>query len=308
MKELWVEKYRPNKIDDYVFRDEAQKNQVKNWVKEGAIPHLLFSGRPGVGKTTLAKVLLHELDVDWGDVLIVNASSDNGVDYIRDKITSFASIMSFGEFKYVLLDEADYLSPNAQAILRGLMESYSNSCRFILTCNYREKIIPAIQSRSQGFSIETLDKTEFTLRVATVLVEENVEFDEDRLDTYVEASYPDMRKCIGMCQMNSQSGQLEYPKREEISEDDYKIEMVTLMKSGKFKEAREVICKNAQVDEYPGIFRFMYDNADIWGDTEQKKMNAIIIIRDGLVNHVSVADPEINLSATLCELETLTKD
>ena len=165
MKELWVERYRPKTIQDYVFRDKQQKEQVEDWLKSAAIPHLLFSGAAGTGKTTLAKVLLNELDVDWGDVLFINASVENGVEHIRDKINNFATSMPFGDFKYVLLDEADYLSPNAQAALRGVMERYSNSCRFILTCNYPHKIIPALHSRCQGFHIEKLDKVEFTSRI-----------------------------------------------------------------------------------------------------------------------------------------------
>jgi replication factor C small subunit len=143
MKELWVEKYRPKTIEDYVFKDEAQKRQVKAWINEGSIPHLLFSGSAGIGKTTLAKVLLNELNIEDFDVLEINASRENSVDVIRDKITNFVQMIPFGPFKVVLLDEADYLTLNAQAILRGLMETYSSTSRFILTCNYPNKVIPA---------------------------------------------------------------------------------------------------------------------------------------------------------------------
>ena len=169
MKELWVEKYRPKNIDDYVFRDQAQHNQVKSWLESKAIPHLLFSGAPGTGKTTLAKLLLHELEVDWGDVLQINASSENSVDVIRDKITNFSQTMPFGEFKYIILDEADYISPNGQAALRGVMEAYASTCRFLLTCNYERRIIPAIHSRCQGFKILKLDEKMFAERVITIL-------------------------------------------------------------------------------------------------------------------------------------------
>lgn len=305
MRELWVEKYRPSKIENYVFRDDRQKSQVESWLKTEAIPHLLFSGAAGTGKTTLAKLLLHELEVDWGDVLFINASVENGVDEIRNRINDFATTMPFGNYKYVLMDEADYLSPNAQAALRGVMERYSNSCRFLLTCNYPHKIIPAIHSRCQGFHIDKLDRTEFTARVAQILLEENVTFDIETLDAYVIAAYPDMRKCIGMTQQNSQDGVLSIPRTEEAGTSDYKVQMIALFRDGKIKEARSLICKQADPEEYDSIYRFLYENIELWGDDYDKQSRAIITIRNGLVNDSLVADREINLSATLIELELL---
>ena len=162
MKELWTEKYRPDALNDYVFRDSAQKNQVQGWVDSGAIPHLLFSGSPGVGKTTLAKILIKQLGINEYDILEINASRENSVDNVREKITNFVATMPFGEFKIVLLDEADYISPNGQAALRGVMETYASTARFILTCNYPNKVIPALHSRCQGFHIDKIDTTEFT--------------------------------------------------------------------------------------------------------------------------------------------------
>ncbi len=196
MKELWTEKYRPSDIDGYVFRDEDQRAQVKQWIDTLTIPHLLFSGAPGVGKTTLAKILINQLGIDEYDVLEINASRENSIDTIRDKITGFVATMPFGDFKVVLLDEADYISPNGQAALRGVMETFHASARFILTCNYPNRVIPALHSRCQGFHIERVDHTEFTARIATVLVTEQVEFDLDTLDSYVKATYPDLRKCL----------------------------------------------------------------------------------------------------------------
>ena len=302
MKQLWVEQYRPKDIEGYVFRDEAQRDQVKQWIKEGTIPHLLFSGAAGIGKTTLAKILIQSLGVDPYDVLEINASRDNGVDFIRFKIEGFVSTMPFGNFKVVLLDEADYLSVNAQAVLRGLMETYSDTARFILTCNYPHKIIPALHSRCQGFHIEKVDHTEFTARAATVLVTEGVEFDLDVLDSYVQATYPDLRKCLNLLQMNSVDGKIKTPSESGNSTVDYKLAMVDLFKAGKIREARTLLCSQARPEEMEEIFRWMYDNLELFAKTEEQKDEAIIAIRKGAANASLVADQEINLSATFTEL------
>jgi len=303
MKELWVEKYRPKQISDYVWRDDAQKRQVQSWVTDKGIPHLLFSGGPGTGKTTLAKVLVNELGVDSADFMQINASRDNGVELMRQKITNFGQTMPFGDYKVILLDEADYISQAGQAILRGIMEEYHETLRFILTCNFPNKIIPAIHSRTQGFHIQTLDQTEFTVRAGQILAEENVDFDIDTLDLFVKANYPDLRKTINSIQMCVSEGKLEKPNRADANEADYRIEMVALFREGKMKQARNLICSQASLEEYEDIFRFMYRNLDFWGKTEDKRDEAIIVIRNGLVKHGQIADPEINLSATLIELE-----
>jgi replication factor C small subunit len=305
MKELWTEKYRPRDLDGYVFRDQAQRDQVESWVRSGSIPHLLFSGAPGVGKTTLAKILINLLEVDAYDVLEINASRENSVDTIRDKITGFVQTMPFGAFKVVLLDEADYISPNGQAALRGVMETYHASARFILTCNYPNRVIPALHSRCQGFHIERVDVTEFTARVATVLVTEGVEFDLDTLDSYVKATYPDLRKCLNMCQMNSQEGRLVAPHGDEGGQKEWKLEAVNLFKAGRVNDARKLMCASARPEEMEEVFRWMYDNLDLWSSEPEKQDQAIVIIRQGLVNHSFVADPEINLSATLIELNQI---
>jgi replication factor C small subunit len=302
MKELWVEKYRPNTVDGYVFRDAHQKLQVERWIADGTIPHLLLSGNAGIGKTTLARILFNELEINEYDIMEINASRENSSDTIRDKITNFVQMIPFGPFKVVLLDEADYMTPNAQAILRGVMEQYHTTARFILTCNYPNRIIPAIHSRCQGFHVERVDQTEFTARVATILVEENINFDLDTLDTYVKATYPDLRKCINMVQMNSLNGELVSPDSADAGEADYKIAMVELFKQGKVTEARKLLCSQARPEEMEEIYRWMYNNIAMFGSTEEKQDNAILLIKQGLVDHTLVADPEINLSATLIRL------
>jgi replication factor C small subunit len=304
MKDIWVEKYRPRTVNEYVFKNQSHKRQVENWVNDKSIPHLLFAGSAGTGKTTLARVLINELDVQDADVLFINASRDNGIDWVRNKITNFSETMPWGDFKVVLLDEADYLSPDAQAALRGVMEQYHTSVRFILTCNYPNKIIPALQSRCQLITIQSQDTNEFTARCAEILITEGVKFELDLLDTFVKANYPDMRKTINNLQAATVNNVLSEP---EVDETDtaWRIKMVELFKSGNIKEARKLITANAQPAEYEEIYRWLYDNIELFGDTPNKQDEAVIIIRNGLVKHVSVADVEINLSATLIELQML---
>ena len=304
MKDLWVEKYRPKTVDGYVFRDDAQRSQVNNWIKDKTIPHLLFSGNAGIGKTTLAKLLLNELETNDLDILEINASRTNSVDDVRDKIVNFVQMIPFGDFKVVLLDEADYLSPSAQAALRGVMEEYHTTARFILTCNYPNRIIPALHSRCQGFHIERIDQTEFTTRVAKILMDEGVTPDLDILDTYVKAHYPDLRKCINTVQLNSQDGQLMAPNKSDKGEADYKLQMTELFKQGKITEARKLVCSQARPDEIEDIYKWLYDNITLFGD-EEKQEKAILIIKQGLVDHTLVSDPEINLAATMIKLASV---
>lgn len=304
MKELWVEKYRPNSVDGYVFRDAGQKKQILTWIKDGSIPHLLLSGSPGIGKTTLAKLLLHELAIPEYDILEMNASRERGIGEVRDRITNFIQMMPFGPFKVVLLDEADYLTQDAQAAMRGVMEEYSNTSRFILTCNSPNKIIPAIHSRCQQMHFASIDQTEFTARVATILVEENMEFDLDTLDTYVKVTYPDLRKCINFVQQNCQENRLVGAKESDAGTADYRIQMVELFKARKITEARKLICGQARPEEMDEIYRWLYDNVSLFGD-ETIQDKAILIIKQGLVDHTLVMDPEINLAATLIRLAHL---
>jgi len=305
MRELWVEKYRPKTVDGYVFRDEAQRKQVESWIKEGTIPHLLLSGSAGIGETTLAKVIFNELGIEPFDILEINASRDNGVDFLKEKIVSFVQMMPFGAFKVVLLDEADYLSINAQAVLRGVMEEYASTSRFVLTCNYPHKIIPAIHSRCQGFHVEKTDQVEFTARVATILVEENVEFDLDTLDTFVKATYPDLRKCINFVQQNVNDSKLSMPNQGDSDSKDWKLDMVQLFKDRKIQEARKLICASARPDEIESIYRWLYDNLDLFGNDDETKDSALLIIKQGLVDHTLIADPEINIAAVLVKLARL---
>ncbi len=305
---LWVEKYRPKSIADYVWVNDNQKTQVESWIADKVIPNLLLSGGPGVGKTTLAKCLFHELGVDDSDIKYINASQNTGVDYLRS-LQGFVETMPMGEYRYVLLDEADYLSQNAQAMLRNMIEEYSNVCRWILTCNAPHKIMPALHSRCQGFHIEHLDRELFVTRIATILITEGVDLTEENLeilDEYTIATYPDLRKCINLLQQNCTNGKLNRPnKGGNMDSMDYMIQAIGMFKQGKIHDARKVICAQAKVEDYEEIYRMLYRNLNWWSDQEDKQHQAIVIIANRLKDHALVADPEINLAACLIELSLI---
>lgn len=308
MISLWTEKHRPETLDGYVFTDQHQRAQIEKWIAEKDIPHLLFSGAAGTGKTTLAKILIKAIDPHPYDLMQLNASAINRVEDVRETIYGFVSTIPFGTIKIVLLDEADYLSQSAQAALRNLMEENAQTVRFILTCNYAHKVIPALKSRCQGFHIDKLDTTEFTQRVAEILLAEGVTFREntlDILDTYVKSTFPDLRKCINICQMNTVDGELMLKNSQEDGTADYRITAVELIKSGNIRQARSLIAKQTSADQVDELISWAYQNLDLWSNTPEGQDQAILIIRKAAVNASLVADHEINVAAMLVELSQI---
>ena len=234
-------------------------------------------------------------------MLYINASRDNGVDMIRKKISAFSETMPWGDFKVILLDEADHISPEGQAALRGVMEQYHASVRFILTCNYPNMIIPALHSRCQGFHITQLDQTDFTVRVGEILADNGVEFGIDTLDAMVRANYPDLRKTINTVQMAIVDNKLQMPEDGQ-STAEWRLAMVEMFKEGKIQDARKLIIKSARADEYNDIYTWLYKNIDLYTKDDFQYDSCVLAIREGMIKHTQVADPEINLSATMIEI------
>ena len=305
-KSIWAIKHRPKNIDDYIFQDEKHKTVILNYIKEGSIPNLFLSGHRGIGKTTLALILKNELGIEDVDFLSLNASDDNSVDVIRNKIKTFVSTVAVGPFKIVLLDEADYLTPNAQAILRNLMEdeSYSANARFILTCNYPKKVIPELRSRCHELNFKSLSKDDMLTRLGEVLSIEKVKVSSiELLDTYIDMCYPDMRKVLIAVEQNTVDGKLQEPVNTDTSLE-YKLEILDHLNNGNWEAIRKVVCDNVDGDQWVEVYQFLYayiHEIDRFSDPRKWKMG-IVIIADHLFKHSSIADPEINFTACIIRL------
>ena len=309
MKDLWVDKHSPKSFDEYTFQNEHHRQQITSWINDKSIPNLLLHGPAGTGKTACAKLLIKSLDINDFDVMIVNGSNEGRqIEWLRDKLEAFCQSMPFGEMRIVLIDEAEYLNPTSvQPALRHMQELYSSSVRFILTANYPSRIIPALHSRMQSIAVEKSDINEYTAKMAEILIAEDIKFDLDTLDSYVNAYYPDFRKCINTLQLNSQNGVLVSPLDVRGS-DDYKLKMVELFKKGNITAARKLLCENALAEEMESIYRWCYEHLEYFGSTPEKQDNAVLIIKKSLVDHTICADPEINLADCMIRLSRNAED
>lgn len=296
---IWVEKYRPRELEDVIFQDERQQKIFMQFKENQDMQHILLTGVQGTGKSTISKALIHDLNVDAGDVMTIKCSSEM-IDALRNKVETFAMTFANGPFKVVRLEEFDYLSLPGQALLRSLIEDSSSNCRFIATCNYDNKIMPAIKSRFQEIHFKAPDKEKIALRMADILAKENVDYEVDHLLTYIDVGYPDIRKTIQLLQGNVQDGKLLDPRNAEGSTADWKFKLLEFISSANFKAARKVVCETATREEHEDVFRFLYDNIESL--KVKDKEAAILIIAEYLKNHTLVADTEINLAGMFIAL------
>ena len=295
---LWVEKYRPNTLENYIG-NEHLKSKVENYLNSGDLPHLLLYGKAGTGKTTLAKLLVNNIECDY---LYINASDENNVETVRTKVKGFASTIGFKDFKVIILDECDYITPNAQAALRNLMETFSKHCRFILTCNYVERIIDPIQSRCQSFQIIPPSRNEVAKHLHKILVQENIMDTPEDIKILVESGYPDIRRVINSAQRNVVNGKLKLDTTS-IIQNDYKLKLIKILETKNKKDAfidiRKLLANN-HITDFADLFRLLYDEVDGYGKGHVAE--CILIIARYELSDSQVVDKEINAMAMLIEL------
>lgn len=297
--DLWTEAFRPSTLDGYIGNDSLI-GKANIWLQSGELPHLLFYGSAGTGKTTLAKILANSID---SQVMYINASDENSVDVVRDKISRFASSVGFKRWKVIILDEFDFMTANAQAALRNLMETYSKTTRFILTCNYVEKIIDPIQSRCQTFAITPPSKSDVAKRLVAVLNEKGVSYDIKDVAAIINASYPDIRRAINAAQASVVNGNLQLDKASAI-QANYMTEVLEVLKNAKDKKAafnkiRQTIA-DSKVKDFTPLYTFLYDNLDDFAHGHIAP--CILIIAESQFKDASVVDKEINIMAMFVNL------
>ena len=299
---LWVEKYRPRKLTEYVG-NEHLKQKVSDYLQSGDVPHLLFFGKAGTGKTTLAKLIVNSISCDY---IIINASDENNVDTVRNKVKGFASTVGFKDMKIIILDEFDYMTPNAQAILRNLMETFSKHCRFILTCNYVEKVINPIQSRCQTFQIVPPTKKDVAVQISQILGKEEITFEPKDLVPIIDSSYTDIRKIINICQLNSSKGKLKLDTTSVI-DSEIKSKWVEILKSNdskpnKWKNIRQAVA-DARIQDFTELYTFLYEKVDDYGGSNTS--NIILILSESQHKDALVVDKEFTFMSCIIQIVAL---
>tara|TARA_R110000824_G_scaffold62061_5_gene164566 strand:- start:2845 stop:3771 length:927 start_codon:yes stop_codon:yes gene_type:complete len=300
---LLVEKYRPHTIDEFVG-NEFLKEKITNYITEQDIPHLLFFGRPGTGKTTLAKILVRHIDCDY---IYINASDENSVDIMRTKIKTFSSSMSLKKMKIVILDESDYITPNAQAALRNIMETFSKITRFILTCNYVDRVIEPIQSRCQEFEIYPPSKSDIAKHIHGILEAERIEYEQNVLAEIINSYYPDLRKIINCIQKQSITGKLLLDKTA-LMESDYKQKILQLLESPDKKTWRSIrqVVANNKIRDFSLAYRFLYDKVDDYASNGAGQV--LLTIAQYQHWDAVVVDKEINFMACIISILDVTSN
>jgi DNA polymerase III delta prime subunit len=293
--ELWVEKYRPTTLEEYVG-NETIKSKIADYLKQGSIQNLLFHGVAGTGKTTLAKLIAKNLNCD---LLYINASDERGIDTIREKIIPFASSMSFNDIKIVILDEADYITPQAQATLRNTIESCSKTTRFILTCNYLERIISPLQSRCQTFEIIPPSKVEVEEHILNLIVDENIECSQNNVIKIIDTHYPDIRKIINTLQGSVVDNVVKIDDTSLKNTQLGGLIVDALIRKAKLSEIRQIIADSGS-REFDDLFKYIYDKSNtLFGDNEGE---AILIIAKYQYEYTFVLEKEICIAAMLKKL------
>lgn len=296
---LWVEKYRPQKLEDYVGNSHL-KEKISEYIEKNDIPHLLFFGKAGTGKTTLAKLIVNSIDCDY---LLINASDERNIDTIRDKVKGFASSVGFKTWKIIILDEVDYMNYLAQPMLRNIMETFSKHCRFILTCNYIEKIIDPIQSRCQTFQIIPPTKKDVAIQISQILTKESMKFEPKDLVPIIDSSYPDIRKIINTCQLNTSKGVLKLDSSSVI-DSSIKSKVIEILKSNddkrnKWKNIRQAIA-DSRVQDFTEFYTYLYEKVDEYG--KDNTASIIIVLSESQHKDVMVVDKEISFMSCIIQI------